>query len=138
MNNNDNDNNHNSNNNRNTRILLVDDIYDIALTFKIGLEDSGFVVDIFNDPLKALHNFTAGSYDLLLLDMLMPKMDGFELCRQMKKIDGKVKVSFMTAFDISKDDLKLDSAVFNNINKHIIQKPISIDDLVKQVKAELA
>jgi hypothetical protein len=44
----------------------------------------------------------------------------------------------MTAFDISKDDLKLDSAIFNNINKDIIQKPISIDDLVKQVKAELA
>jgi DNA-binding response OmpR family regulator len=144
--NNDNDNNNNNNNNdsnsnnRNTRILLVDDEYDIALTFKIGLEDSGFVVDSFTDPSSALLNFKTNSYDLLLLDVKMPKIDGFELCRQMKKIDDKVKVCFMTAFDVRKSDLKVDPTIFNNNNnsKQIIQKPISIDDLVKQVKAELA
>jgi two-component system, OmpR family, response regulator ChvI len=138
--NNDNNNNNNNNNNRNTRILLVDDEYDIALTFKIGLEDSGFVVDSFTDPSSALLNFKTNSYDLLLLDVKMPKIDGFELCRQMKKIDDKVKVCFMTAFDVRKSDLKVDPTIFNNNNnsKQIIQKPISIDDLVKQVKAELA
>ncbi|MGC2427033.1 MAG: response regulator [Nitrososphaeraceae archaeon] len=144
--NNDNDNNNNNNNNdsnsnnRNTRILLVDDEYDIALTFKIGLEDSGFVVDSFTDPSSALLNFKTNSYDLLLLDVKMPKIDGFELCRQMKKIDDKVKVCFMTAFDVRKSDLKVDPTIFNNNNnsKQIIQKPISIDDLVKQVKAELS
>ncbi len=140
--NNDNDNNNNNNdsnsNNRNTRILLVDDEYDIALTFKIGLEDSGFVVDSFTDPSSALLNFKTNSYDLLLLDVKMPKIDGFELCRQMKKIDDKVKVCFMTAFDVRKSDLKVDPTIFNNNSKQIIQKPISIDDLVKQVKAELS
>ena len=140
--NNDNDNNNNNNdsnsNNRNTRILLVDDEYDIALTFKIGLEDSGFVVDSFTDPSSALLNFKTNSYDLLLLDVKMPKIDGFELCRQMKKIDDNVKVCFMTAFDVRKSDLKVDPTIFNNNSKQIIQKPISIDDLVKQVKAELS
>jgi len=142
MNNNNNDNNHNNNNNnnRNTRILLVDDEYDITLTFKIGLEDSGFVVDSFNDPLLALSNFKAGIYNLLLLDIKMPKMDGFELFRQVKNKDSKVKVSFMTAFDIYNDNSKVDSTLFNNNNgnKRIIQKPILIDDLVRQVKTELA
>jgi DNA-binding response OmpR family regulator len=141
MNNDNNNNNNDSNsNNRNVRILLVDDEYDIALTFKIGLEDSGFVVDSFTDPSSALLNFKTNSYDLLLLDVKMPKIDGFELCRQMKKIDDKVKVCFMTAFDVRKSDLKVDPTIFNNNNnsKQIIQKPISIDDLVKQVKAELA
>jgi DNA-binding response OmpR family regulator len=140
-NDNDNNNNDSNSNNRNTRILLVDDEYDIALTFKIGLEDSGFVVDSFTDPSSALLNFKTNSYDLLLLDVKMPKIDGFELCRQMKKIDDKVKVCFMTAFDVRKSDLKVDPTIFNNNNnnsKQIIQKPISIDDLVKQVKAELS
>ena len=135
---NNNNNNDSNSNNRNTRILLVDDEYDIALTFKIGLEDSGFAVDSFTDPSSALLNFKTNSYDLLLLDVKMPKIDGFELCRQMKKIDDKVKVCFMTAFDVRKSDLKVDPTIFNNNNKQIIQKPISIDDLVKQVKAELA
>src|SRR4051794_9753405 len=90
------------NNNTNPRILIVDDDYDITLTFKIGLEDSGFVVDTFTDSHLALSNFKAGVYNLLLLDIKMPKIDGFELCRQMKKIDDKVKVCFMTAFDMQK------------------------------------
>jgi len=68
----------------------------------------------------------------------MPKMDGFKLCRQMKEIDDRVKVCFITAFDVRRGDLKVNSTIFNNDDKHIIQKPISIDDLVKQVKAELA
>jgi DNA-binding response OmpR family regulator len=129
-------------NNRNTRILLVDDEYDITLAFKIVLEESGFVVDSFNDPLLALMNFKAGIYGLLLLDIKMPKMNGFELFRQLIKIDGKVKVCFITAFDVSKGDVKTGSTILDNNNdysdKHIIQKPILIHDLVNRVKAELS
>jgi len=55
------------------RILVVDDDPDITLTFRIGLEKNGFVVTVFNDPLKALSTFRAGLYDLLLLDVRMPK-----------------------------------------------------------------
>ena len=64
----------------------------------------------------------------------MPKMNGFELCRQLKKIDSKVKVCFITVFDIRKGDIKAGSTLLNNNNddndKHIIQKPILVDDLV--------
>ena len=81
------------------KIMLVDDDQDITFGLRIGLEDNGFKVDAFNDPRLALSNFKPGSYDILLLDIKMPKMDGFELCQEIKKIDNKVKVCFMTAFD---------------------------------------
>jgi DNA-binding response OmpR family regulator len=68
----------------NNKILLVDNEPDIALAFKIGLEDNGFTVDAFNDPLEALSNFKADFYDLLLLDIKMPTMNGIEISQQMK------------------------------------------------------
>jgi DNA-binding response OmpR family regulator len=83
--------------NNESRKLLVDDEPDIALAFKIGLEDNGFEVDAFDNRMKALSNFKAGFYDLLLLDIKMPKVDGFEAYQQMKEIDKKVKVCFITA-----------------------------------------
>lgn len=67
---------------RKNRILIVDDEDDINLLFKMVLEDDGFKVDTFNDPLVALQNFTAGSYELLLLDIVMPSMNGFELYKK--------------------------------------------------------
>ena len=82
------------------RVLLVDDEPDLNLTLKITLEENGFKVDSFTDPLSALENFkeeVAGMYELLILDIKMPEMDGFELYRQIKKIDDKVKVCFLTA-----------------------------------------
>jgi DNA-binding response OmpR family regulator len=69
---------------RKNRILIVDDEDDINLLFKMVLDDNGFKVDTFTDPLVALQNFTAGSYDLLILDMLMPKMNGFELYEKLE------------------------------------------------------
>jgi DNA-binding response OmpR family regulator len=87
------------------RILIVDD-NDINLLFKMVLEDDGFNVDTFNDPLVALENFTAGSYDLLLLDMVMPKMNGFELYQKMRMLDDKVKICFLTASGIITRNLK--------------------------------
>ena len=79
------------------RILIVDDELDITFVFKIGLEDNGFVVDTFNDPQLALSNFKNGLYDLLLIDIGIPKMNGFEFYREIRKIDDKVKACFFTA-----------------------------------------
>src|SRR5436309_4953894 len=91
----------------NKRILLVvDDEPDITLAFKMGLEDNGFVVDAFNDPLLALEAFKEQkkSYALALIDIKMPKMNGFELCKEIRKVNDKVKVCFATAFDIQKEE----------------------------------
>ena len=79
------------------RILIVDDEPDITFVFKIGLEDNGFVVDTFNDPQLAISNFKTNLYDLLLIDIGIPKMNGFELYREIRKIDDKVKACFFTA-----------------------------------------
>ena len=119
------------------RILLVDDEPDITLSFNIVLEDNGFVVDAFNDPLLALSSFKQGIYDLALLDIKMPKMNGFELCGEIRKIDDKVKITFMTAFDIKRDDLKIAVPSLKGEEPLIIRKPIPIDDFVLKVKEEL-
>ncbi|MBD0359933.1 MAG: response regulator, partial [Nitrososphaeraceae archaeon] len=61
------------------RILIVDDEPDVNLALRIVLEDNNFIVDSFNDPLRALENFKANLYDLIILDIKMPKKDGFEV-----------------------------------------------------------
>ncbi|WP_162477734.1 response regulator [Nitrososphaera sp. AFS] len=78
--------------------MVVDDEPDITLIFALGLEDNDFKVDTFNDPIQALSNFKSGLYDLALLDYKMPNMNGFELYREIRKIDHNVKVCFVTAF----------------------------------------
>jgi DNA-binding response OmpR family regulator len=125
--------------NNSKRILfVVDDEPDITLAFSIGLEDSGFKVDAFNDPLLALETFKKKkSYDLALIDVKMPKMNGFELCKEIRRVNDKVKVCFVTAFDIQKEDEEDLALTASNEIPIIIRKPITIDDLVKRVKMEL-
>ena len=118
----------------NKRVLLVDDEPDLNLTLKITLEENGFKVDSFTDPLSALENFKEqdGMYDLLILDIKMPEMDGFELYRQIKKIDDKVKVCFLTAgeMDYEKFTKELFPALDNNCYN---QKPIENKTLIKRL-----
>jgi DNA-binding response OmpR family regulator len=122
------------------RILIVDDEDDINLLFKIVLEDSGFKVDTFNDPLVALQNFTSGSYDLLLLDMVMPNMNGFELYQKMRMLDDKVKVCFLTASRINHEEFKKKAAFTATIDypeNYFVIKPIENEELIKRVKSQL-
>ena len=122
-------------------ILIVDDDVDITLSFSLALEDSGlFVVDTYNDPLVALSNYRPNSYDLLLLDIKMPKMNGFELYEEIKKLDNKVKVCFISAYDVDYTalgeqfpSLKKDSL----IPKSIIRKPIEVSRLIERIELEL-
>ena len=116
------------------RILVVDDDPDITSLFTIGLEDSGFEVHAYNDPLEALTNFKPHFYDLLLLDITMPKMDGFELCRRILEIDVNVRICFITATDININGLR---EVITTSTGCFIKKPISISNLAKRLKAEL-
>ena len=89
---------YNSHKTKMKRIFLVDDDYDHTITFKVGLELAEFEVDAYNDSAIALSRFKPDYYDLLLIDVKMPKIDGLELYEKIRKIDDKVKVWFITAY----------------------------------------
>jgi DNA-binding response OmpR family regulator len=114
----------------NNKILLVDDEYDIALAFSLGLQSNGFSVDMFTNPIEALSNLKVNFYNLALLDIKMPEMDGIELAQKIKDKDEKIKICFITAFDLNYQRVK-------EYSKCLIKKPISIDDLIKKIKVEM-
>jgi two-component system, OmpR family, response regulator ChvI len=118
------------------RILIIDDEEDITSILKKGLEKYGYEIDVFNDPLLALSSFRAGSYDLILLDIRMPKMDGFELYQRITQLDSKTKVCFMTAFEVYYDAL---TELFPDSYESIcfIRKPVAIQDFVKRISKEM-
>lgn len=125
-----------SNINNIKKILIVDDEYDIATVFKLGLELDGFVVDMFTDPLVALSAFKKeySSYNLALVDIKMPKLNGYELCNEMIKINNKIKICFVTAFDVQNEDLRLIPIDPKSIQ--VLQKPLSIKYLVQKLKEQ--
>src|ERR671939_2240886 len=117
-------------------ILIVDDELEITLAFKKGLESNGFMVDIYNDPVTALLNFKSDFYDLILVDVRMPKMNGFELYQEIEKVDKKSKVCFITAFEVYYQALR---EIFPTLNVNcFIKKPIANDELVERITTELA
>ena len=117
------------------RILIVDDEPDIAQVLKMGLEKNGFAVDTYNDPIVVVSNFKADSYDLLLLDIKMPKMNGFKLYSKLHQIDEKAKICFITAYEIYYDEFK---KMFPKIKVGcFIRKPVSINNLARLIKDEL-
>src|ERR687888_2177923 len=110
------------------RIFVVDDEPDVKLALKIVLEENGFQVDAFDDPIIALDNFRNGVYDLLILDIKMPKMRGFELYREIRKIDNKVKVCFLTAGEMCYGAC---ADIFSE--NQFIRKPIENKELINRV-----
>jgi DNA-binding response OmpR family regulator len=109
------------------RILIVDDEADVNLAVKMALEENDFKVDAFDDPELALENLKAGLYDLLILDIKMPKMNGFELCREIRKIDKNVRIFFLTA------------GMYQDIfdQNQFIRKPIENSEIIRRVKGAL-
>lgn len=117
------------------RILVVDDEKDITYIIKHALENNGFAVDAFTSPEEALDHFKAGYYDMLITDIRMPVMTGFEVYRHVRKLDSKIKVAFMTAFDVYDGEFK---KVMPSIDvKCFFKKPIRMNELVARVKQEL-
>jgi DNA-binding response OmpR family regulator len=114
------------------RVMLVDDEQDITTIFKMGLENNQFVVTTFNDPLEALSEFRPGLYDLLILDIRMPGMNGFQLYRKIRDVDNKVKVCFLTAFDESRGELRTSFPFLEEV-KCYLKKPITVRELVKRL-----
>jgi two-component system, OmpR family, response regulator ChvI len=114
------------------RVLIVDDEKDVADTLKLGLERSGFTVQANNDAADALASYRPGVFDLVILDIRMPGMTGFELFRRMKKVDPDVRVCFLTAFEMYKPEFE---KLFPDLPiAGFLRKPISIAELVTQVK----
>jgi DNA-binding response OmpR family regulator len=119
----------------NPKLLLVDDEPDITAVLKKGLEQHGFEVDISNDPASVAATYRPGSYDLLLLDIRMPRMSGFELYRKIRDSDADVKVCFLTAFEIYYDEFR---RVFPKLHvRCFARKPITPADLRKIIMNEL-
>ena len=115
------------------RIMLVEDEDDILLLFRIILESGmGLKVDSYTDPFAALNNFKSRLYDLIMIDIAMPKMDGFELYYKIRKLDDRVKICFLTAGEMYNEKIRKE-APFPDANG-FIRKPISNQDLIQQVK----
>jgi DNA-binding response OmpR family regulator len=117
------------------RVAVVDDEPDITIVLKRGLEQHGFAVEAFNDPQVALASFRPNYYDLIIIDIRMPKLNGFDFYREIRKKDGSIKVCFLTAFEIYYDEFR---KMFPTIDvKAFVRKPVSISDLVKQIHATI-
>jgi two-component system response regulator ChvI len=100
------------------------------LTFKIVLEENGFKTDAFNDPILALRNFTAGSYDLAILDIRMPRITGLGLYKELIKIDNKIRVCFLSAISNYQEFSKY----FPTINEsQVIIKPVNNQTLIESI-----
>ena len=115
--------------------MIVEDDYDSSLFYKVTLEDAGFYVQVYNDPLEALFNFKPNYYDILLIDIRMPKLNGFKLFQKVRKKDSIVDVCFMTAFELYYEAMierypSLKDTCF-------IKKPISSRELTEIVKHRL-
>ena len=119
---------------KNKRILLVDDEHDVNLTIRMVLEENGFKVDSFTNAFQALENFTAGLYDLVILDVKLPGMNGFSLYEKIKKLDDRVRMCFLTA---------VDRAYYEILKKHypsikencVIYKPVDNESLLEVIKS---
>jgi CheY-like chemotaxis protein len=144
----------NKNSRQERRILLVDDEPDICLTFKEGIERCNeYSVDAFERPREALQNFRAGKYELVLLDVKLPEMNGFQLYSEMKKIDSHIKALFVTAAELFHEEFrgrkggqdaqgKYDDVEYNQyckLNKDMfLQKPIYLEDLISKINLVLS
>lgn len=117
--------------------MVVDDEPDITLTLKAGLEIVGlFGVDAFNDPELALRSFKHNVYALVLIDIRMPRMSGFELYEELKKVDPNVKVCFLTASEMYHGELRgIEHCALNKVL--FLQKPISTDDLIMEINNKI-
>jgi DNA-binding response OmpR family regulator len=119
------------------RIMVVDDKPDLTLCYRLSLEYHGFEVETFNDPRKALSNFKPDYYALVVLDIKMPDMDGFELYSEIQRIDSEAKVCFLTASESYYKEFRKKG--YNTLEKDLfIRKPIENEKLVKEIDCLIA
>ena len=118
---------------RGKRIMVVDDEHDLTLFYRMSLEYHGFEVEAFNDPSQALSNFKTDYYDLIILDIKMPNMDGFELYKEIKEKDPNVRACFLTASELYYKEFR--SREYSTLDKELfIHKPIENEELIQEIK----
>jgi DNA-binding NtrC family response regulator len=121
-----------SSNNNKERILFVDDEPDLTSLFKKAFESAGFNVNVFNNSADTLKDFKPHFYGLVMLDIVMPNMDGFSLYKELKKVDPDLKVCFLTANEKYHENLR--DGEYQTLSKDLfIQKPLSIKKLIKEI-----
>jgi CheY-like chemotaxis protein len=119
------------------RILVVDDEYDVCMVYQMVLEDAGYQCISYTDPIKALQEFRPKYYDLILLDIKMPILNGFELCKKIIELDRTVHIVFITASEEYYE--KFRSQHFPELGKiNYIQKPIGNEELIRIVNMIIA
>jgi len=116
-------------------ILIIDDDEDINNLFKLFLEYDGYKVDAFTDPVDALYSFRRNEYDLVLLDLKMPKMNGMILYEKLRNIDSALLFCFITANKDYIEHLKKNNP---DIEKIVIYKPILLSELRRKIHLLLA
>jgi two-component system response regulator ChvI len=115
------------------KILIIDDEHDITFVFKIILEEKGFTADIYNDPIIALSEYKPYYYDLVMIDLRLPGMTGFELYNKIRISDKKTKVCFLTSSEQFHQQYR--SNEFRDFDPDLfIQKPIENEVLISKIK----
>ena len=119
------------------KILLVDNEVDITYALTNALENYDFYIESFNDPILALNSYKSNSYDLVILDIKMPNMDGFELYNKIREKDPQVKICFLTASELFYEEFRKARFLLSEKigEEYFIQKPIKTDDLVQKMIA---
>ena len=122
------------------RILLVDDEPDICMVYQIILQDAGYECVSYTDSVKALQEFRPNYYDLVMLDIKMPKLDGFALCEKIRELDKTVQIIFITAAEEYYENFRKEyyPALSNDINIKCLQKPIGNEELIQIVNMTIA
>jgi DNA-binding response OmpR family regulator len=125
------------------RILIIDDDPDVTLTFKVAFKEANringnrnsFHVKAYNDPILALSEFKPDLYDLMLVDINMPEMNGFEFALKVMEVDANPRICFMSSGLINQEALREQYPLLSI--GCFISKPVSMENLIKRVKAEL-
>src|SRR5919206_438192 len=115
------------------KILLVDDERDICLSYQIVLQDAGYECISYTDSVQALQEFRPNYYDLVILDIRMPKLDGFALCEKIREFDKVVQIIFITASEVYYENFRKQyyPSISNDVNTNYLQKPVGNEELVQ-------
>lgn len=115
------------------RILIIDDEEDVTLSLRVALEHNGFKTDSYTDAELAYKNFRDGLYDLVLLDIRMPVVDGFHLYQKIRKTDSRVKICFLTASEYIHEEIRKKYGLDGFKQQSFLKKPIEIEVLIQAI-----